>query len=405
MRCSWEGIYDARLATQQNPTPLQPYALAHLCTPVLDAVPDAVPDADLDAVWPRRFRMTALAALSRKELRDVLREKSLITAFLIQMLLAGFSALLLAGLTALHSPETLDAAPDASVAYVGAQEFEVWLRQTGNLDVTNTDGASAVAGFRDGTFDAVIQEEATDPEGVRSLTLILADGELETTLLSTQLRQMLIDYETQLRQERSERLAQTLVLLDKGPRSETPYAFVYTTLVPLLVITPVFLSGAIAGDALSQESKTRTLLILRSAPVSPTVLVFGKLLIPVLLVPVQVAVWLGLFWLNGFPTESPGLVLLAATVMGVLLTAAGTAIAATVRNESTTQAAYAVLVLALGVLSLLLPRDPLNLIALLSVGVVEPKGVATLLLLSGLAALSLVVAVTFTRRRIVSDAL
>ncbi len=349
--------------------------------------------------------MSALAALARKELRDVLREKSLITAFLIQMLLAGFSALLLAGLTALHSPETLDAAPEASVAYVGDGAFEIYLRDQRNLDVTRTTGSLAVEGFHAGAFDAVIEEQATDPDGVRSITLILAEGELETTLLSTQLRQLLIQYETDLREDRSHRLEQDLVLLEKGPRSETPYTFVYTTLVPLLVITPVFLSGAIAGDALSQESKTRTLLLLRSAPVSPTMLVLGKLLIPVLLVPIQVSVWLVLFWFNGFPTASPGLVLVAATIMGILLTAAGTTIAATVRNESTTQAAYAILVLALGVLSLLLPRDPLNLIALLSVGVLESKGIATLALLSGLATAALLVAVSFTRRRIVSDAL
>lgn len=345
--------------------------------------------------------------LAGKELRDVLREKSLVTAFLIQMLLAGFSALLLAGLTALHSPEALDAAPDSAVAYVGDVEggFDVHLRAADNLQVTATTGADAVAGFEDGTYNAVVQERAADAGGVRELTILLADGELETTLLSTQLRSLLIDYETELRQERAQRLSQDLVLLDTGIRPETPYTFVYTALIPLLVITPVFLSGAIAGDALSQESKTRTLLLLRSAPVSPTALVFGKLLVPVVLVPVQVAVWLGLFWLNGFPTAQPLLVLGAATVMGVLLTAAGTAIAATVRNESTTQAAYAVLVLGLGVLSMLLPRDPLNLVSLFAVGTVEAAGLATVGTLGVLAAAALVLAVVFTRRRIVTDAL
>lgn len=343
--------------------------------------------------------------LARKELRDVLREKSLVTAFLVQMLLAGFSALLLGGLTALHSPEALDAAPESEVAYVGASGFGDHLRDVRNLQVTTTDGTTAVAGFRDGAFDAVVQESAPDPEGVRRITIILADGELETTLLSTQLRSLLIDYETELRQERAGRLEQELVLLDTGIRPESPYTFVYTTLIPLLVVTPVFLSGAIAGDALSQESKTRTLLLLRSAPVSPTALVFGKLLVPVLLVPVQVAVWLVLFWFNGFPTAEPLLVLGAATVMGVLLTAAGTAVAATVRNESATQASYAVLVLGLGVLSMLLPRDPLNLVSLLAVGTVEAAGLATLAVLVALAFAALVVAVVFTRRRIVTDAL
>jgi ABC-type Na+ efflux pump permease subunit len=173
----------------------------------------------------------------------------------------------------------------------------------------------------------------------------------------------------------------------------------------LLVVTPVFLSGAIAADALSQESRSRTLLTNRPMPISTRTLVLGKLVIPVVLGPVQVTVWLGLFALNGFPSHDPWTVVAFATVMGIFITGTGGIIAALVRNESTTQAAYVVFVLGIGVFSLMLPRDPMNVIALLTAGVTDGAAWTSVGLLSLAAAVGLVASIWVTRRRIQRDML
>lgn len=346
-----------------------------------------------------------IRAIARKEMRDVMREKSLITAFLVQAFLAGFSALLLAGLTALHSPDTIEAAPDATVAYVGPGGLDVFLEGADNLDLVRLNGEDAVAAFRQGSVDAIAEERYPDAGDVRRITIIVPEGELTSTLLVTQFKSLLLDYEDSLRAERAERLDHDLVTLDRSLRPDRPYAFVHSTLLPLLVITPVFLSGAIAGDALSQESRSRTLLIMRSAPISATRLVIGKLVIPVVLVPIQVALWLLLFWANGFPTPAPWTALALATVLGLLLTAAGTIVAAVVKDESMTQAAYAVLILVLAVFSLLLPRDPLNTIALLAIDAADAAVWTTVALLSIASVATLAAAIAFTRDRIRTDRL
>ncbi len=346
----------------------------------------------------------SLLAIARKELRDVLRERSLVTAFVIQLFLAGFSALLLAGLTALHSPESLEARPDVTVAYVGDGGLDVDLRRA-DIDVDRMSLADALTAFDRGEVAAIIDEIYTDPDGLREITIMLADGELETTLLVTQLKEILIDYEERLRQERLDRLAITYLPPRTDIRPDEPYVFVYATLIPLLVVTPVFLSGAIAGDALSQESRSRTLLILRSTPVSTGTLVVGKLLVPALLVPLQVAAWLGLFHLNGFPTAQPLLVIGFATIMGIFLTGTGGIIAALVRDESTTQAAYAVFVLAIGTFTLLLPRDPMNAIALFTTGVPDALAWKTAVYMLAAAAIGLALSIWVTGRRIRNDLL
>ncbi len=346
-----------------------------------------------------------LLTIARKEFRDVMREKSLVTAFVIQLFLAGFSALLLVGLTALHSPETLDAAPDTTIAYIGDGGFDAYLMDARNIDVLDMAADEAIDAFRAGRVGAIIQEQARDPGGVHDITLILPDGELQSTLLVTQLKSLLIDYENDLRQSRTHRLEISYLPEPIDVRAETPYGFVYATLIPLLVITPVFLSGAIAGDALSQESRSRTLLILRSTPVSTSTLVLGKLVVPVLLVPIQVAVWLFLFGLNGFPATDPWVVIAFATTLGVFLTGTGGIIAAMIRDESTTQAAYAIFVLGIAVFSLLLPRDPLNVIAMLVTGVPDVLAWQTVGILIAASAAGLAAAIWLTGRRIRHDLL
>lgn len=345
-----------------------------------------------------------LGTIARKEFRDVMREKSLLTAFAIQLFLAGFSALLLVGLTALHSPGSLDAAPEATIAYVGSGGFQPYLEEEGNLRVRSMAGDEALEDFRAGRLAAVVQERGED-EGVRRITIILGDGELQSALLVNQFKALLLEYEDDLRQDRRERLEITHLPEAIDVDADVPYGFVYATLMPLLVITPVFLSGAIAGDALSQESRSRTLLILRSTPITTTTLVLGKLLIPVLLVPIQVTVWLVLLAVNGFPVQDPVTVVAFATMLGVFLTGTGGIIAALVRDESTTQAAYAIFVLGLAVFSLLLPRDPLNTIALLATGVADAAAWQSVALLAVATASGLVAAIAVTGHRIRHDML
>ena len=346
-----------------------------------------------------------ILAIARKEFADVMREKSLVVAFMVQLFLAGFSTLLLTGLTALYSPEAVERAPPVDIAYVGTGGLDAYLDDADNLDVMALPMDEALTAFRAGDVFAIVQETAIDPDGLRTINLLLPDGELESTLIVTQLKGILLDYEADLREQRSERLDTTLLHLERDIRPDRPYGFVYGTLLPLLVITPVFLSGAIAGDALSQEAKSKTLVLLRSAPVGPLTLVIGKLAVPVLLVPLQVLLWLGLFALNGFASAQIGLILAAATAMGLFLTATGLAVAALVRDESSTQAVYAVVVLLIAVAAMLLPRDPLNLLALLATGSFDASVGLTLAIIGAAAAIATVAAVLWTRRQIAHDLL
>jgi ABC-type Na+ efflux pump permease subunit len=348
-----------------------------------------------------------MMAVAGKDLRDILRERSILASLVVQLFVAGFSTFLSVGLTGLYDPSSVEAFPDAEVGYAGPagdfDGFDTYLAQERNIQLVPTTAEGGLQAFRDGRLAALV-EETLDPGGTRTVTLLMADGTLQTTLLLTQVKGLLQDYEHDLREANQDRLDQEVLRIDAPPGGRAAsFGFTYGTLLPLLVLTPVFLSGAIAGDAFVQEAQTRTLLLLRASPLSVTSVLAGKLLVPVVLAPVQVLLWIGLLRLNGIVVHALWAVLLLCTLLALLLASLGVALATWVRKEGQVQASYALVVLLLAVASLLLPHDVLNLVALLASGSPPASAWATFGILAAAAALCAVIGLPFAARRIQRD--
>jgi ABC-type Na+ efflux pump permease subunit len=165
----------------------------------------------------------------------------------------------------------------------------------------------------------------------------------------------------------------------------------------------VFLSGAVAGDAFSSEIQNRTLLLLRSAPLSLPRILLGKMLVPLLLAPLQFLLWTGLLALNGLPVRGLGWLSLLSFVLTLLLCSIGFTLAARLRRDGPTQAAYALVAILLSVGSLFLPRDILNLIARLSTGDVDATALASIMFLGLMAVIACALGLRDAARRIRRD--
>ena len=350
--------------------------------------------------------MRGMLAVAGKDLRDILRERSILASLVVQLFVAGFSTFLSVGLTGLYDPASVEAFPRAEVGYAGPDGpgFDDYLGVERNVQLVPTTAQDGLAAFRDGRLAALVEETLDSPNGTRSVTLLMADGTLQTTLLLTQMKGLLQDYEHDLRVANQERLDQRILRVEAPPGGRAAsFGFTYGTLVPLLVLTPIFLSGAIAGDAFVQEAQTRTLLLLRASPLSVTGVLAGKLLVPVVLAPLQVLLWIGLLRLNGIAVHLLWAVLLLTTLMALLLASLGIALATWVRKEGQVQASYALVVILLAVASLLLPHDVLNLVALLSSGTPPPSAWVTFGILGLAASLCAGLGLPFAARRIQRD--
>lgn len=312
--------------------------------------------------------MRRALTIARKELRDVMRERSIILALIVQAFVAAFSAFLAFGLVGIYDPEQVTDFPTSEVAYIGPGGFDDYLRRAPEIRVVPSTLEEATRSFAEGRFAALVEETYGDPDGERLVTLFLPEGEFRTTLVVSQVKVLLEEYERDLRIDRAERVTQQLLYLETDAEPGAFFGFAYGVLIPLLVLTPVFLGGAIAGDAMAQERTTQTLSILRSTPTGTLELVLGKLLTPILLVPAQVALWFLFLAANDLVVFDVAPILVFALALALFVASASSLMALTIEKENQTQASYALLVLGFFALAYLLPRDPLNLIARFAVG-------------------------------------
>lgn len=347
--------------------------------------------------------MRRVLALARKELRDIVRERSIVLAFLVQFFVAAFSAFLTVGLVGLYDPESGGPTRRADIAYVGPGGFDLVLGDADNLRIHRLDVDVAHARFQSGELDAIVEESYLEADAARTVTLLVPQGEVSTTLLITQFKSLLRDYERELRLDRESRIEQPVVYVTTDANPNVYYGFAYTVLLPLLVLTPVFLAGATAGDGLSQEIQTRTLGLLRSTPLSTAEFVIGKIIVPVTLAPLQVLAWVLLLDLNGLHVSNVLFLLSFTTSLATLLACASVIIALFVRREGQTQAAYALVVLLFFVLSLLLPQDPMNVIGRLGAGAADTLTFVSVGIYAVWGLLLLAAVFELARRRLAAD--
>lgn len=317
--------------------------------------------------------------VARRELRALSSEKTIVLALLIQLVIAGFSSFLVVGLTALYAPSSVDGG-DVTVAVSGNASGATLdaVRETPGIEgreyVTE---AEAHAAFRDGSVDAVLVATSVDQR--IEVTSTVPESSLRKTLVVVKLRETLETLERRERTRRARYLESELVPVPPDVAASPYYGFSYTVLVPLLLFLPVFVSGSLAVDALTEEVERGTLDLLRVAPLSLTAIIDGKALTAVAIAPAQAALWLVLLSLNGIPVRAGGLLLVVVSGLALAFVGLGTGLAALVPNRQRAQLLYSTGVLVTLALAALLPEHPSTTVARLAIG----SATSTTVLLAG----------------------
>jgi ABC-type Na+ efflux pump permease subunit len=314
--------------------------------------------------WLRSQRLT----IARRELWVLGREKTIVLALVIQLFVAGFSGFLVVGLVSLYDPGSVDGyqieaavTGDASEEMLAAMEGEDALNGT---EYNST--AAAFEAFDEGRAQAVF--ETSIREDRIDVVLTAPEGSIETTLVVSESQSALRALERQQRVDRSASLS--VVPLDLPPdRGGNPYFdFTYTVLLPLLVFLPVFISGSIAVDSITEEVERGTLELLRVAPVSLTQIVDGKALAMIAIAPLQAMTWLALLSLNGVSIANGGWLFVLVTAATVIVVAFALSTALLASDRRSAQLLFSVGVLLLFAAASFLPGGPANTAALLAIG-------------------------------------
>lgn len=314
--------------------------------------------------------MRDLLVIVKREIRAVTRERTILLAVVIQLIIASMSSLLLMGLIAYYDPGSLEegSALHAKIGVTGdaGSPFVRFLRAD-PLFVVTVFGSQedAVGAYRAGLVDAIVYVPAAG--GDTDLKLYLPPSDSRSSVLLMMLKEPLKKYENQLREAHGIRME--YAGLQGKPNAV--FEMVYTLIVPMLMLFPGFIAGSIVIDSLTEEFEGRTLDTLLSAPLSAGDLLAGKLAAAVLVAAAQCVLWPALLYLNGITVANVPQVLLVALAIAAMLSLFAAFVAAWLKDRERSQLAYAVGLIGAGGAAFLMDPSPYNLIARLALGQVS----------------------------------
>ncbi len=324
--------------------------------------------------------------VAKKEFKGLINEKTIVLALLLQLFIAMFSSFLLVGLASMYNPDAMSKYSKMKypIAYAGeTSHLYVKLMEDPNLIVYPMELSPAVSALSERQLAAVVwvprnMEETMNPMKV---TIYLIENDIQSGIVSAKLKSVLTDYETELRDARSDRL--TAMPVEMRMPATNPagdfYEFVYGVLIPLLVFMPAIISGALIIDMITEESQNKTLETLMSTPVSFTDMVWGKILAAFLLVPLQAGTWMILLILNGIYIGGFIEILMHISIVAFILILIAATFAMRYRERTNAQFMFSIATVVVLVFALSIPMNSGNIIVRLATGSIGAEHMIVLL--------------------------
>ena len=304
-------------------------------------------------------------AIGRREIGSLSREKTIVLALLIQLVIAAFSSFLVVGLTSIYEPGAAE--DDVIVGVTGEEADELMLAAASvdGLQARRYDDSDVRSAFDRNEIQAIATVERRG--GRIAVDIEAPQSSIQKTLIVVELRAALEELERTERAERSDHLAFDPLPLPPSVDASPYFGFSYTVLVPLLMFLPVFISGAVVVDSLTEEIERGTLELLRVTPASLLEIVEGKTGVLAALVPLQVTLWIVLLELNDIAIANPVAILVFASAVAVLAVVFAAALALAVPIRQRAQLSYSLGLLAAFAVAALLPEHPATTVALLAI--------------------------------------
>lgn len=313
--------------------------------------------------------MSRFLILLKRELRSITKEKTIIFAIVVQFFIASFSSIILVGIMAFYDPSSIADNSQVSIraGIVGGggntEPLSGYLEE-GNVRVyLYQDRSLAEEAFLAGYIDAVLILPDT-MDGVVDMKLIMPKLDAKKTVVFMMLDKPLKKYEDHLR-----RSAGVDIRYDgSGGKPHTTYEFLYSLIVPILMLFPALIAGSIVIDTVSEEFENKTFETLAVTPVSLVQIVASKIAAAILIAAVQVVMWVGLLRLNDIVIQKAFLVIMLGIVIAAVVSVLTAVIALYFKDRERSQFVYSIVLIALIGVSYFLNPSPFGLITRLAAG-------------------------------------
>jgi ABC-2 type transport system permease protein len=298
----------------------------------------------------------------KKELGDILKEKTFISTLLMQLFLIAFYSFAIMGIVTIFSPF----GKAISLQVISENEIPQ-LKHILSLNDKLKPVYTPLQEITYDHYDAVlfIQEGST-----YDLTLYV-QGQRPTYIIS-EIKKSLQQYEDLLRKKSGlPSLEMNSILrendINRLASQSISFEFTYLIIIPLLIFLPIYLSGVLFIDLLTEEHKRKTLDILMCAPVSFMSIIIQKMIAALLISFSQIIIWIILISLRGIAISNVAMLLFTALVFNILFIILAAFIAVYFKERVNSHILYTVFYILI-IMTRYLPFNPFNIITKLSLG-------------------------------------
>ena len=308
-----------------------------------------------------------LFAVVKKELMSVIRDRTIIISILIQLFIASFSSALLLGMLSLYDSDTIMKFGGAGfrIGVVNSTDnmLASFMEERGLKVFTYSTLGNAQDAYYQNEVIAIV-DTPQDASGVTEIKIYLPESDTISSLLRMVIQEPLKQYENYLRSQKGIEVRYT----DLKGKPSTSYEFVYSVLLPMLMLFPAFVAGSMSVDTLTEEVENKTLPTLLSAPLSINGMIGGKILASVILSVVQCVAWLTLLQVNGIVIENAGWILILAVIISGITSTSAALGAVMLQDRERSQFIYSLMLLAAAAISTLLNTSPITTLSRLAIG-------------------------------------
>lgn len=301
-----------------------------------------------------------------KEVKAITKEKTIILTILIQLLIASLSSIILVGLISFYDPSSIAQNSNIRIKMGVTGDTGsplVSFMKERNIVVTpfSSEGLAEDA-LKNGSIDAFVY--IPYETGVVDMKLYLPESDSRSTVIMMVLKEPLKKYENYLRENNGVHIRYTGI----SGRPSTTYEFLYTFIVPLLMLFPAFIAGSIVIDTLSEEFENHTLDTLLSTPLTLNDMLGAKLASAVFVAAAQCVLWPILLYFNHIRIQNMVLVLALAIILAALIAIISGIIAMYFKDRERSQFIYSIMLLIAGALAYFIDPSPFSLMARLAMG-------------------------------------
>ncbi|MBN1191048.1 MAG: ABC transporter permease [Dehalococcoidales bacterium] len=312
--------------------------------------------------------MNGFIILLKRELKSITREKTIMFAILVQFFVASLSSILLVGIMAFYDPSSIAQNTKSGIRIGLIEEhnspMQGYLRQKGIRVRTFDDIKTAETCFRDGKLD-VIMEIPPGQSGVVDMKLVLPEMDAKKTVAMMLLQEPLKNYENYLRFKNGVMLNYE----DLGGKPGNTHEFLYSIIVPVLMLFPALIAGSIMIDTVTEEFENKTFDTLAATPVSLKQIFSAKIGAAVVTAVLQVVLWAVLLGVNGLHILNLPQVLMIAFIVAAAVSLIAAIIALYFKDRERAQFAYSIVLVILAGGSYFTGFSPINLITRIASGI------------------------------------